>query len=160
MPDVTEILDDPEVGGGEPFQVVRYTGRRTLGTITKEAQTFDLTGNIQPQDMASQSSTAEDLLTENIVVYAKFGFQTGSNDGSNVYTSADEILYDGKRYRVTRVNDWHKWGFSIAYATRVMDTQETEDATPVTEEGAQGTNENSQGTEENAQGTEESTEVI
>ena len=160
MPDVTEILDDPEVGGGEPFQVVRHTSTRTLGAITKSAQTYDLTGNIQPQDMASQSSTAEDLLTENIVVYAKFGFQTGSNDGSNVYTSADEILYDGKRYRVTRVNDWHKWGFSIAYATRVMDTQETEDATPVTEEGAQGTDENSQGTEENAQGTEESTEVI
>lgn len=123
MPDVTEILDDPEVGGGEPFQVVRYTITRTLGAITKTPEVFDLTGNIQPQDMASQSSTAEDLLTENIVVYAKFGFQTGSNDGGQTYTSADEILYDSKRYRVTRVSDWHKWGFSIAYATRVMDTE-------------------------------------
>lgn len=123
MPDVTEILDDPEVGGGQPFQVVRYTSTRTLGAVTKTPQTFDLTGNIQPQDMSSQTSTSEDTLNETIVIYAVFAFQTGENDGGTTYTGPDEVLYDGKRYRVTRVNNWSKWGFSIAYATKVMDVE-------------------------------------
>ena len=121
MPDVTEILDDPEVGGGEPFQVVRYTSKRTLGAITKTSQVYNLTGNIQPQDMGAQSSTVEDLMTENIVIYAKFAFQAGENNGGVTFYGADEILYDNKKYRVTRVNNWAKWGFSIAYASRVYD---------------------------------------
>lgn len=123
MPDVTEILNDPEVGGGQPFQVVRYATTRTLGSVTRTPETFDLIGNIQPQDMTSQTSTSEDELNETIVIYAIFAFQRGENDGGLTYTEADEVLYNGKRYRVTRVNNWSEWGFSIAYATRVMDSE-------------------------------------
>ncbi|MBP5460617.1 MAG: hypothetical protein J6Y20_00620 [Lachnospiraceae bacterium] len=120
LPDVTEILDDPEVGGGQSFQVIRRTVSRGLGTANSTETTYNVTGNIQPQDLSAQTSTSEDTETETIVIYAIFSFQTGENDGNGPYTSADEILYDGKRYRVTRVNNWSKWGFSIAYATRVM----------------------------------------
>ena len=123
LPDVTEIIDDPEIGGGQAFQVVRYTSTRTLGAITKTPKTYNLTGNIQPQDMSTQTSTSEDELNESIVIYAKFAFQAGENNGGTTYYGPDEIHYDGKRYRVTRVNNWSKWGFSIAYATRVMDME-------------------------------------
>jgi len=123
LPDVTEILDDPEVGGSQPFVLVRTTNRRTLGKVTVSKVNIPLTGNIQPQEMGSQSSTVEDTENETIVIYAKFGFQCGKNDGSNVFYGADEILYNNKRYRVTRVNNWIQWGFSIAYATRVMDVE-------------------------------------
>jgi hypothetical protein len=124
MPDVTEILDDPEIGGGEPFQVQRVKNNRSRGHITRDVETIEVTGNIQPQDRSSQPSTAEDLLNEGIVIYACFEFRTGRNDGSPEYVGADEILYDGNRYRVTRVDNWSKWGFSIAYATKVMDVEE------------------------------------
>lgn len=123
MPDITEILDDPEVGGGQPFQVKRYTNTRKLGSVTKKAKTYNVTGNIQPQDLSAQTSTSEDTLNESVVIYARFAFQAGENGGGATFTGADEILYNGKRYRVTRVNNWSEWGFSIAYATRVMDTE-------------------------------------
>ena len=123
MPDVTGILIDPEIGGGQPFQVVRYTSTRTLGAVTKAAHTYDLYGNIQPQELASQTSTSEDILSESIVIYAAFAFEVGENSGGQTSVGADEVLYDSKRYRVTRVNNWSKWGFSIAYATRVMDME-------------------------------------
>ena len=144
MPDVTEILDDPEIGGGQPFTVIRNTVTRTLGSIVKTPETFNLSGNIQPQSMSSQTSTSEDTLNEGIVIYAKFAFQAGTNDGGYTFIGADEILYDGKRYRVTNVNNWSKWGFSIANATRVMDMEE-DDPEPEPEEDP-GTGESDPGT--------------
>ena len=135
MPDVTTIIDDPEVGGGQPFVVRRYTCTRTLGKISKEKEDIDLIGNIQPQALSSQSSTVEDTRTESIVIYANFEFRIGSNDGSNVIVQADEILYDGKIYRVTSVNNWAKWGFSIATAERVMDLEEDPEEDPEEESG-------------------------
>ena len=121
MPDVTEIINDPEVGGGQPFQVRRVANTRVMGGVTRSVEVIDCTGNIQPQSLQTQSSTAEDLKTESIVIYACFSFSVGSNDGGVTFDGPDEILYDGKTYRVTSVNDWSDWGFSIAYATRVMD---------------------------------------
>ena len=126
MPDVTAILDDPEVGGGQEFQVVRFTIERNRAGYKKTPTTYDATGNVQPQEKSNQTSTSESVLTESIVVYSTFIFQTGSNDGESK-TEADIILYDGHKWRVTRVDDWSKWGYSRAYATRANDiTIETE----------------------------------
>ena len=119
LPDVTGILVDPEIGGGQSFQVKRRTSTRTLGDISVSTETFNLIGNIQPQDMNSQTSTTEGIMDESIVIYCAFSFSVGKNDGGSSFTEADDVLYDGNVYRVTRVNNWSKWGFSIAYATRV-----------------------------------------
>lgn len=118
-PDVLETLQDPEVGGGVAFQVKRRTITRDVGTDTPSDETFDVTGSIQPQEKGIQSSTAEDLKTEIIVVRAPFAFQTGSNNGKSVIET-DEILWKGSVWRVTRVDDWSEWGFSTAYATKDM----------------------------------------
>lgn len=120
MPDVTAILYDPEVGGGQAFQVLRTTAVRSRGGYTRSTQTLDAIGNIQPQEMSNQASTTEDLLNESIVVYSTFFFQTGSNSGGSI-VEADIILYDNIHWRVTRVEDWAKWGYSRAYATRVKE---------------------------------------
>ena len=125
MPDVLEIIDDPEVGG-HAFQVRRTTTSRTLGRVVNTSVIYDVTGNIQPQDMSAQTSTSEDLMTESIVAYAKFSFSAGFNSGE-AFTGPDEILYNGKVYRTTHVSDWSDWGFSIAYATRVHDMAEEVD---------------------------------
>lgn len=121
MPDVTEIIDDPEVGGGQPFKVHRVTNTRVKGSVTRSVEVIDCTGNIQPQSLQTQPSTAEDERTETIVIYSRFVFSVGSNDGGVTFGGPDEVLYNGKTYRITSVNDWADWGFTIAYATRVMD---------------------------------------
>ena len=125
MPDVREILNDPEVGGGVAFQVRRVTNTRVLGSVTRNVTTYDVTGNIQPVELSVSASTTEDLLTENIVIRAEFEFMVGSNNGSVEFNGEDEVLWDGKVWRITRVEDWSKWGFSTAYATRVMDMEVT-----------------------------------
>lgn len=120
MPDVTAILYDPEVGAVE-FKVRRVTNKRVLGSVSRTEQLFDVIGNIQPQDKDSQSSTIEDLYTESIVIRAIFDFQIGNNQGEVTFEGTDEVLWDNKVWRVTRVENWSKWGFTTAYATRVMD---------------------------------------
>ena len=123
MPDVTEILNDPEVGGGVAFQVRRVTFTRVLGSVTKSEEIIDLTGNIQPVELSVSASTTEDLMSENIVIRAAFEFMVGSNDGDVSFVGEDEILWDGKTWRLTRVDNWSKWGFSTAYAERVRDLE-------------------------------------
>jgi len=122
MPDVTDILDDPEVGGGVTFTVTRNKSVRNRGGYKKTPEKYTATGNIQPQDMNNQSSTAEDLLNESIVIYSTFLFQAGSNTGASI-VEADVVSYNGLSWRVTRVDNWHDWGFSRAYATRIMDVK-------------------------------------
>ena len=121
MPDVTEILNDPEVGGGVSFTVTRNASVRSRGGYTKTPTVYEATGNIQPQEMSNQPSTAEDLLNEGIVIYSTFAFQAGSNSGTGI-VEADIVSYDGLFWRVTRVDNWSKWGYTRAYATRIMDT--------------------------------------
>ena len=53
------------------------------------------------------------------MIYAAFEFKLGANNGDK-FTGPDEILFNGKTYRVTRVDNWADWGFTIAYAERVM----------------------------------------
>lgn len=117
-PDVTEILIDPELGGGEPFKVIRTFNLRIGGNVRQTTQEINATGNIQPENKSIQSSTTEDLLSESIVIYTMFIFQTGSNEFSE-FTEPDEILYNGQRYRITSVNNWKEWGFTIGHAERV-----------------------------------------
>ena len=120
MPDVTAILYDPEIGGGVNFQVLRTTSVRSRAGYSKSTATYTATGNIQPQEMSNQSSTAEDLLNESIVAYSTFKFQAGASTGTSI-TEADIIVYDNLKWRVTRVNDWSKWGYTTAYASRIRD---------------------------------------
>lgn len=124
MPDVTAILYDPEVGGGVEFTVERETSIRSSLPpygFTKSTSTLTGVGNIQPQEKSIQSSTTEDLLTESIVIYSTFLFQTGSNTGTT-NVQADIVTYNGLKWRVTKVEDWSAWGFTKAYATRTMET--------------------------------------
>ena len=120
MPDVTAILNDPEVGGGVGFQVIRSSAVRSRAGYNKTSTVYNATGNVQPQNMSNQPSTVEDLLDESIVVFSTFAFQTGSNIGTSI-VEADIIVYNNVNWRVTRVDNWSEWGYTRAYATRVRD---------------------------------------
>jgi len=118
MPDVTEILIDPELGGGVSFDVIRRRNVRTGGSVTQTEERLSGVGNIQPENKSTQSSTVESPLYESIVVYSTFIFQTGSNSYSE-FIEPDEIIHNGITYRITSVNNWQEWGFTIAHAERV-----------------------------------------
>ena len=120
MPDVTEILYDPEVGGGQEFSVTRNVSTRSRSGYTKTPTTVTAVGNVQPQEMSNQTSTSEDLLNESIVIYSTYSFQTGENDGTSI-TEADIVFWNDLYWRVTRVDDWSKWGYTRAFATRIRD---------------------------------------
>lgn len=119
LPDVLEIIDDPEVGGGVEFQVIRTVTTRKLGTVENVTQTINATGNIQPEGKGIQASTLEDPMNEGIVIYSTFIFQTGANSGGISFTGPDEVIWNGIRWRLTRVDNWADWGFTIAHAERV-----------------------------------------
>ena len=119
LPDVLEIIDDPEVGGGVEFQVIRTVTTRKLGTVENVTQKINATGNIQPEGKGIQASTLEDPMNEGIVIYSTFIFQTGENSGGISFTGPDEVIWNGIRWRLTRVDNWADWGFTIAHAERV-----------------------------------------
>ena len=125
MPDVTAILYDPEVGGGQPFDVIRTNSVRDRGGYKKTATTIHAVGNIQPNEMKNQASTLEDLLSQSIVIYSTFCFQTGSNNGDSI-VEADIVIWNDLHWRVTQVEDWSKWGYTRAFATRTMEYQTVE----------------------------------
>lgn len=121
MPDVTELIDDPEIGGGQPFTVIRKTVTRTRGGVSESQQEYHVTGNVQPaQEISLQQLELEDKSDEVISIHTRFPMQTGSNAGVS-FVSADEILYSGSRWRLLRVMPWNQWGFCVGYATRVKE---------------------------------------
>ena len=119
-PDVREILDDPEVGGGVSFTVKRVKHIREKVSVKKEVETFEATGNIQPANKSATPGVNEDALDEQIVIRTTFILQSGRREAGEEY-GADEVIFKGNRWRVLRVNNWEDWGFVEAYATRTRE---------------------------------------
>ena len=116
-PDVLEIIDDPEVGGAVAFTVNRKEQTRIRGGVSEKLRKIPATGNIQPENKGIQQVQGEDILDEQIVIYTTFILQAGTR-GKSVL-GPDEIVYDGNTYRVTRVDNYAAWGFTVGHATRV-----------------------------------------
>ena len=70
-PDVTEILDDPEVGGGVSFLVRRPKETRVKGSVELTYEEIHGTGNIQPAEKSATQGVNEDQLNEQIVIRTK-----------------------------------------------------------------------------------------
>ena len=131
-PDVIELLDDPELGGGVAFLVARTSRRRSLtAEDTLATEYFRATGNIQP----AQTDDLQLLPDENrsqkvIVIRSVFTYQIGS-DGLAGHTQPDRVIFDGRSWDVLRVDDWSAWGFHTAYATMRKEALSDEDAAAV-----------------------------
>lgn len=118
-PDVTELLDDPELGGGIAFTVVRETRKRTLVAGQNEQVTrerFQATGNIQPaQTEDLQLFPEEDRSQRIIVIRTTFTFRLGE-DAKSAYQPSDKVIFENAVWKVTRMDHWTDWGFTTAYA--------------------------------------------
>ena len=120
LPDITHVIDDPEVGGGVRFTVVRQSRKRTLVAGASEKTVNEkliATGNIQPAQTSDlQLFPEEQRNTKIIVIRSTFTFQLGDDNGSG-YNPTDYVIYQGEVYKVTRIDMWQSWGFQTAYAT-------------------------------------------
>lgn len=119
MPDITELLDDPDVGGGQSFQVERTSGIRANGKKVPSTPTLhNATGNIQPAQPKELERLPEEDRKKNVIaIRSTFNFQMGSDDGGKAYTDPDVVIIGGKRYRVLKIDDWSLYGFQCAFAT-------------------------------------------
>lgn len=113
-PDVTELLDDPDLGAQE-FSYRRRTiewqgGRAVVATD----ETFSAVGNIQPA-----SAEQLDFLPEGekrkgaILIYTRTMLHL--SEGEDV---SDDVTWQGEAYKVIHVDRWVDYGFYVAYAQK------------------------------------------
>lgn len=125
LPDVTTLLNDPDLGGGKAFEVKRTILECKAGKlIPYRVLTFSARGNVQPAGAHDlEKLPQEDRIKEVMVFRSTFAFQMGAetNEGS---VQADEITFKGNLYRVLKIENWGEYGMYYAYASRVEGTHE------------------------------------
>lgn len=114
MPDVTELLTDPDLGA-QSFLVKRRKGKWSGGRllVTDEEQ-FDAVGIIQPPTPEQLVFFPEGERREGqIVIHTKTElYLTEGNDIS------DDMTWRGEAYKIVNVKRWMDYGFCIAYAQK------------------------------------------
>lgn len=124
-PDITQMLDDPDIGGGQPFTIVRRVVTRVKGRYTsptsETVQRIPATGTLQPAGFEALQQLPEADRSENVLIVRTTKALYLGQSGDSSDTLADEIEYSGGKYKVLQVKDWGKWGMWVAYATRVGD---------------------------------------
>lgn len=123
-PDITQMLEDPDIGGGQPFTIVRRARTRVKGRFDSGATTttrIAATGTLQPAGFEALQQLPEADRSENVmIIRTTTPLQIGkSGDASD--TLSDEIEYSGEKYKILQLKDWGKWGMYVAYVTRVGD---------------------------------------
>ena len=106
LPDITGLLDDPDVGGGQSFTILRTTFVRVKGRASAyEQSAIPATGSVQPADRNQLEQLPEgDRDRAVLVIRSKTPILMGDSD-----TLTDEILYHGERYKVLRTAEWQRW---------------------------------------------------
>lgn len=134
-PDITMLLDDPDVGGGQDFVIVRVTTQRVKGRdIVLNKETIPATGSVQAADQDVLEQLPEADRDNDVKVFRTTKpLQNGSSDESGSVLS-DELIYNGDHYKILKTKDWSKWGMYVAYATKVNRPPQTQAADPLQEE--------------------------
>ena len=119
LPDITGLLDDPDVGGGQAFVIIRTTVQRRKGRAsTPTVERIPATGSVQPVSENQLEQLPEgDRDQADYIIRSTTPFQDGSSSGTETVLP-DEIEYDGERYKLLKTKEWHKWGMHVAIVTR------------------------------------------
>lgn len=121
QPDIRDLLFDPDVGGGQPFQIERISYGRYKGrqdATTKAVEVIDAVGSVQPaNEDALQQLPEGERGTEAIIVRSTTPILDGRRE-KDKDIMPDVIVYNGKRYKVSRTMDWSGWGMYKAICVR------------------------------------------
>ena len=119
MADLVSLLSDPELGG------TSFTVRRTIYRRDQDrsavlvTRTVTATGCVHPGSPELLTELPEENRADAfIVVYTAFALSLGQDDGIS-YAGPDQILFQGKTWRVVSLRPWSAFGFSRALAVEV-----------------------------------------
>ena len=112
MPDVTELLFDPDLGAQE-FVVTRRTGKWVGGRLTVDTEeTLIAIGIIQPPSAEQLAFFPEgERRKGQIVIYTTTTLHL--TEGTDI---ADDIMWNGEQYKLVNVKRWDDYGYVEAYA--------------------------------------------
>lgn len=118
-PDLRELLYDTDVGGGRTFTIFRRSKVRAKGRLTDgDTITIEAVGSVQPLGAdALQQLQESDRTGQVIIARSETAMQMGSTDDEGDLL-ADEIEYNGDRYKILQLKNWGEWGIYAAIATR------------------------------------------
>lgn len=114
MPDVTELLHDPDLGAHE-FTILRRTGKWYNGRFNAAtSKTIQATGIMVPPTAEQLATLPEGERRKGAVaIYSET--QMHLTEGEDI---ADDVTWLGEQYKVIHVDRWDEYGFWIAYAQK------------------------------------------
>lgn len=121
LPDITGLLDDSDVGGGQQFTIIRTTvprknGRADVAHATQER--IPATGSVQPSGVDALEQLPEgDRENAEFIVRTTTPIQNGSSSGSAEILQ-DEVEYLGVRYKLLKTKEWQQWGMYVGFFLR------------------------------------------
>lgn len=119
LPDITGLLDDPDVGGGQAFTIIRTTVQRSKGRAsTSVIRRIRATGSVQPvgENVLDQLPEGDRDEAE-FIIRSTTPFQNGSSSGTEDVLP-DEVEYCGERYKLLKTKEWQRWGMHVAIVKR------------------------------------------
>lgn len=129
LPDITTLLYDPEVGGGQPFTIKRTTISYKKGRYKKSSvETISAAGSVQPSGVNPLSQQPEADRDDAVyIVRTCTALQMGSQNKDGTTVLSDEIIYNGDRYKILSVKEWQAWGMYVAFMTRIEPSEAQEE---------------------------------
>lgn len=114
LPDVTELLVDPDLGAQE-FTVRRRKGRWYRGELVADKdETFTAIGIIQPPSSEDLQFFPEGERRRGMVaIYTQTMLHM--TEGKDV---SDDITWNNEAYKIVRVDRWDDYGYCVAYAQK------------------------------------------
>lgn len=119
LPDITGLLDDTDVGGGQDFVIIRTTVQRRKGRAAEPTvKRIPATGSVQPVSENQLNQLPEgDREKAEYIIRSITPFQNGSSSGTETVLP-DEVEYNGDRYKLLKTKEWGRWGMYVAIVTR------------------------------------------
>ena len=111
MTDILSAIRDPELGAAG-FQVIRPMCTVSQGETARTAQVFPATGCIHPGTPDVLKLLPEEERHETLIeIYTAFPLSLGENPGGNTWTAADRIAWDGRTWKLIRLQEWPAFGY-------------------------------------------------
>ena len=114
-----DVLLDPEMGAAG-FSILRKTWTRESGVpVLVDLEEVFTWGTVHPADPAVLELLPEESRHDPVVlVHSTEPLSLGEADGE-YWTSPDEILWEGRSYRVFKVRSWQAFGFWKGWAVQL-----------------------------------------
>jgi len=120
--DIPSLLHDPDFN--EPYTVMRSSGRYVQGHYQPNQQAIKMTGTVQPIGAEALQKLPEGEREQVSLIFKctqPLYVSQGMPNADGTQNISDEIIWNGSRYKIVRVDDWSSYGFMSAYGQKLGD---------------------------------------